>query len=242
LDTDLLGEAGEAAAKAASKVGSKVAGIADEAAGAVESRVAGAAESRAASVAESRAASARTSSMPKTFGANTGTVASTPGGLSATAQASFLDESAAAGGVDARPVPIPDGPTAASTPGASILSDGVKAANEKAANALETTKKAVVDAGKKELGKAKTEASSAFKKRLRESAGALGLGVVGSRGEQLASTYEDEFEADDDNKPRQTTDSPGLLQTDADLRQLRGMFGHMGSQPTTHQFGNPWYS
>ena len=66
--------------------------------------------------------------------------------------------------------------------------------------------------------------------------------MLGSRGEQLGTTFEGEFEADDENKPRQTTDSPGLLQTDADLRQLRGMFGHMGSQPTTHQFGNPWYS
>ena len=248
LDTDLLGEAGEAAAKAASKVGSKVAGIADEAAGAVESRVAGAAESRAAGVAESRAA------------AVTGDIGAEPTNFMDTAVAakkSILGEGPEADAVWNETAPEDrakminnyaksnvntPGPTAASTPGTSVLSDVAKAANEKAANALETTKKAVIDAGKKELGKAKTEASSAFKKRLTESAGALGLGVVGSRGEQLASTYEDEFEADDDNKPRPTTDSPGLLQTDADLRQLRGMFGHMGSQPTTHQFGNPWYS
>jgi hypothetical protein len=208
LDTDLLGEAGEAAAKVASKVGSKVAGIADEAAGAVESRVAGAAESRVASVAESQAVGA---DAP----ANAVLERGPPIELDEADRPRFRrqDKAPFPAAIATRPglliSPAEDN-TGGLPADTSILSDGAKAANEKAANALETTKKAVIDAGKKELGKAKTEASSAFKKRLRESAGALGLGVVGSRGEQLASTYEDEFEADDDNKPRQTTDSPGL--------------------------------
>ena len=42
--------------------------------------------------------------------------------------------------------------------------------------------------------------------------GALGLGVIGKRGEELSETYEEEFEADDKDKPRQSTDSPSLLQ------------------------------
>jgi hypothetical protein len=45
----------------------------------------------------------RQSSMPVSLGAGTGTGASRAGGLSEEAQSSFLDESARAGGVDARP-------------------------------------------------------------------------------------------------------------------------------------------
>ena len=92
------------------------------------------------------------------------------------------------------------------------------------------------------MNKAKDEVSSTFKTKFREGVGALGLGVIGKRGESAAATYEEEFEADDQDKPRQTTDSPGLLQTDADIRQLRGMFGHMGAEPGPRAFGNPWYS
>ena len=72
--------------------------------------------------------------------------------------------------------------------------------------------------------------------------GALGLGVATKRGEEAASTFDQEFEDDGDYKPTQTTDSPGLLQTDADIRQLRGMFGHMCNEPGPRAFGNPWYS
>lgn len=58
----------------------------------------------------SRVNDVRKKAMPKSLGADTGTTASTPGGLSEEAQSSFLDESAAAGGTDARataPTPAP---------------------------------------------------------------------------------------------------------------------------------------
>jgi hypothetical protein len=119
----------------------------------------------------------------------------------------------------------------ATTDSTSVLSNTVKAAGEKATQALEDAKQS-----------AKNEVSTGFRNKFREGVGALGLGVIGKRGESAAETYEQEFEADDADKPRQTTDSPGLLRTDADIRQLRGMFGHMGAQPVAHQFGNPWYS
>ena len=124
----------------------------------------------------------------------------------------------------------------------SVLSDTARAAGEKASQAFQDAKQSAIDAGKKELDKAKDEVSSSLKNKFREGVGALGLGIVGKRGEELSETYEDEFEADDKDKPRQTTDSPGLLQTDADIRQLRGMFGHMGAEPGPRAFGNPWYS
>ena len=122
------------------------------------------------------------------------------------------------------------------------MSDTVRAAGQKATQALEDAKQAALDAGKKELTKAKDDVTNAFQAKVKRGIGSLGLGVAENRGEALGTTYEEEFEADDKDKPRPTTDSPGLLQTDADIRQLRGMFGHMGSEPGPRAFGNPWYS
>ena len=78
---------------------------------------------------------------------------------------------------------------------------------------MQDAKQSVIDAGKKELNKAKDEVSISLQNKFREGVGALGLGVIGKRGESAAETYEEEFEADDKAKPRQTTDSPGLLHT-----------------------------
>jgi hypothetical protein len=134
-------------------VGSKVAGIADEAAGAVESRVAGAAESRAAGVAESKAASVAPAGP---------TQAESPG---------------AAQSIQDRLDNDPDVIALQKRLDVAKTRPLTQATNDNpATKALETTKKAVIDAGKKELGKAKTEASSAFKKRLTESAGAESMG------------------------------------------------------------------
>ena len=63
-----------------------------------------------ADIVTSRVNDVRQKAMPKSLGADPGKPASTPGGLSEEAQSSFLDESAAAGGVDARataPTPSP---------------------------------------------------------------------------------------------------------------------------------------
>ena len=197
--------------------------------------------------------------MPKSLGAQP-SLAAQP--LSGAEQSTFLDESARVGGVDARPRITEDTTGVAGIPKTAqdavvstqdaiqnatintttVLSDTARAAGEQASQALQDAKKAAIDAGKKELTKAKDEVSSSFQNKFREGVGALGLGVIGKRGESAAETYEQEFEADDQDKPRQTTDSPGLLQTDADIRQLRGMFGHMGGEPGPRAFGNPWYS
>ena len=68
--------------------------------------------------------------------------------------------------------------------------DTASAAGEKATQAFQDAKQSAIDAGKKELNKAKDEVSSSFQNKFHEGVGALGLGVIGKRGESAAETYD----------------------------------------------------
>ena len=68
------------------------------------------------------------------------------------------------------------------------MSDTVRAAGQKATQALEDAKQATIDAGKKELTKAKDDVTNAFQAKVKRGIGSLGLGFAENRGEQLGKT------------------------------------------------------
>ena len=134
-----------------------------------------------------------------------------------------------------------DDAVASATDAMQATRDRVSAAvTDAATSATASVKKRVGE----EVDRVTADATQAFRGKAKAAAKAVGLGVAGERGELLGKTAEEEFEADKEDNPAPAPPPTGLLQTDADIRQLRGLFAqrHSAMDDGPRPFGNPWYS
>ena len=79
------------------------------------------------------------------------------------------------------------------------------------------------------------EATEGFRLKAKTAAQAMGMGVIGERGNELASTYETEFEKGTP-APAPPPDPLG------GMRGLQGLLGQQRMDDGPRAFGNPWYS
>jgi hypothetical protein len=111
-----------------------------------------------------------------------------------------------------------DDAVASATDAMQATRDRVSAAvTDAATSATASVKKRVGE----EVDRVTADATQAFRGKAKAAAKAVGLGVAGERGELLGKTAEEEFEADKEDNPAPAPPPTGLLQTDADIRQLQ---------------------